>query len=181
MREVTLFIAMSLDGYIADENCGVDWLNAEAPEDPGEDLYEAFIQNIDTILMGWKTYHQIVTELSPQEWPYPDQQTYVFTHREMPSSEKTAFIREDPASFVKKLKETEGKGIWICGGASLAGRLLNEDLVDCLDLTILPVLLGNGISLFQNEIRRIALQLETAQKLRGMVHLVYRRSGFQDA
>ena len=88
---------------------------------------------------------------------------------------------EDPASFVKKLKETEGKGIWICGGASLAGRLLNADLVDCLDLTILPVLLGNGISLFQNEIRRIALQLETAQKLRGMVHLVYRRSGFQDA
>lgn len=108
MREVTLFIAMSLDGYIADENGGVDWLNAEAPEDPGEDLYEAFIQNIDTILMGWKTYHQIVTELSPQEWPYPDQQTYVFTHREMPSSEKTAFIREDPASFVKKLKEAEG-------------------------------------------------------------------------
>lgn len=59
---------MSLDGYIADSKGGVGWLEGQGSDNENIDAYSAFIKNIDTILMGWNTYHQIVTELSPTEW-----------------------------------------------------------------------------------------------------------------
>ena len=57
MKKVKLFIAMSLDGYIADEKGGVDWLSGHGNEDENTDVYSEFVKDIDTILMGWKTYH----------------------------------------------------------------------------------------------------------------------------
>ena len=63
MKKVSLFIAMSLDGYIADSNGRVDWLNGQSENEENIDTYSEFIQNIDTVIMGWNTYHQIVTEL----------------------------------------------------------------------------------------------------------------------
>ena len=65
MRNIILYIAMSLDGYIADENGGVDWLSGQDPEDKSESSYPEFVQSIDTVIMGWETYHQVITELSP--------------------------------------------------------------------------------------------------------------------
>ena len=70
MRRIILFIAMSLDGYIADEKGGVDWLSDIQTEENGENSYSHFIKEIDTVVTGWNTYHQIVTELSPGEWVY---------------------------------------------------------------------------------------------------------------
>lgn len=68
MRKVVLFIAMSLDGYIADEHGNVDWLNGQDMSVENIDTYSVFVQDVDTVIMGWDTYHQIVTELSPVEW-----------------------------------------------------------------------------------------------------------------
>lgn len=65
MRKITLFIAMSLDGYIADNNGGVNWLNGQENDSENIDVYSEFVKDIDTVIMGWNTYHQIVTELSP--------------------------------------------------------------------------------------------------------------------
>ena len=61
MRKVTLFIAMSLDGYIADKDGGVDWLNGQEENGENTDTYSEFIKTIDTIIMGWNTYHQVST------------------------------------------------------------------------------------------------------------------------
>ena len=66
MREVVLFIAMSLDGYIADEQGGVEWLRGQDPGAADPDSYADFIRDVDTVVMGWNTYHQIMTELSPE-------------------------------------------------------------------------------------------------------------------
>ena len=111
---------MSLDGYIADENGGVDWLSGQDPEDKSESSYPEFVQSIDTVIMGWETYHQVITELSPSEWVYEELMTYVITHREEASSEKIRFIHESPSALIRNLKEMDGKDIWICGGASIA-------------------------------------------------------------
>ncbi len=67
MREISLFIAMSLDGYIASSNGGVDWLKGHGDDNDNIDTYSEFVKDIDTILMGWNTYYQIITDLSPNE------------------------------------------------------------------------------------------------------------------
>lgn len=87
---------MSLDGYIADSKSGVDWLNGQGNNDENIDTYSEFSKTIDTILMGWNTYRQIVTELSPNEWVYKEFTTYVITHNEHTSSEKIRFVNINP-------------------------------------------------------------------------------------
>lgn len=88
MRKIILFIAMSLDGYISDNKGSVDWLKGQGSDDEDIDTYSEFKKRIDTVLMGWNTYHQIVTELSPNEWVYSDLMTYVITHNKHASSEQ---------------------------------------------------------------------------------------------
>ena len=82
MRKVILYIAMSLDGYIADQNGNVDWLNEyDSDEDvEGTDSYSLFLDKVDTVIIGYNTYHQIVTELSPEQWVYKGLKSYVITH-----------------------------------------------------------------------------------------------------
>ena len=102
MKKVSLFIAMSLDGYIADSEGSVEWLVGQGDDADNIDTYSEFAKDIDTVIMGWNTYHQIVTELSPNEWVY-----------------KINFTNESSVDLVKKLREESGKDIWICGGATL--------------------------------------------------------------
>lgn len=119
MRKTVLYIAMSLDGYIADENGNVDWLKGQDADVENEDTYSEFVKSIDTVVMGWKTYYQVATELSPSEWVYSDLTSYVITHREQASEETIRFLCEAPADLIKRLKAQSGKDIWICGGADI--------------------------------------------------------------
>ena len=175
MRKISLFIAMSLDGYIADNMGSVDWLNGQGNDDKNIDTFSEFSKTIDTVLMGWNTYHQIVTELSPKEWVYNEFTTYVITHNEHTSSEKIRFVNVDPADLVKRLKEENGKDIWICGGANLVGQLVSEDLIDDYHITVIPTLLGSGIRLFENGRYEIKLKLLHTQSYNGMTELIYTR------
>ena len=174
MRKVRLFIAMSLDGYIADSKGSVDWLDGQGD---GEtiDSYSEFVKDIDTVLMGWNTYHQIVTELSPNEWVYGNFTTYVITHNEHSSTENIRFVNTNPANLVKELREEAGKDIWICGGASLAHQLMNADLIDGYYITVIPTLLGSGVRLFENGEREIKLRLINTRSYNGMTDLIYER------
>lgn len=175
MRRIHLFIAMSLDGYIADRKGSVDWLKGHGSDHENVDTYSEFVKNIDTILMGWNTYQQIVTELSPKEWVYHDFITYVITHHEHSSSEKIRFENTDPVDLAKRLKEDNGKDIWICGGANLVQQLVNENLIDCYYITIIPTLLGSGIRLFEYAEHEIQLRLLHTQSYNGMTNLIYTR------
>lgn len=88
MRQTVLYIAMSLDGYIADRNGGVEWLTGQDGGVDAGDSYTEFTKEIDTVVMGWNTYHQVTTELAPGEWVYEEFTSYIFTHREPDSTEK---------------------------------------------------------------------------------------------
>ena len=175
MRKVSLFIAMSLDGYIADREGSVDWLTGQDGEAGSMDSYREFIKGIDTVLMGANTYRQLVTELSPDEWVYDGLMTYVITHKEERSSEKIRFVREDPGGLIRKLREEEGKGIWICGGAHIVRQLVDEDLIDLYHITVIPTILGSGIRLFEDGKREIRLRLTDTRTYDGMADLVYVR------
>ena len=175
MRKVTLFIAMSLDGYIADKDGGVDWLNGQEEDGENMDTYSEFIKTIDTIIMGWNTYHQVITELSPEEWVYPEQISYVITHREIPSTERIRFTSESPRDLVKRLREEEGNGIWICGGASIVRQLMETDLIDTLHISVIPTLLGDGVRLFGPLEKEQKLRLVKTQSYNGITDLVYEK------
>ena len=175
MRNISLFIAMSLDGYIADSHGCVNWLVGEGNDNENIDSYSNFVEDIDTILMGWNTYHQVVTELSPNQWVYDDFLTYVMTHKDNTSSKNIKFVNENPCDLVRRLKKETGKDIWICGGANIIQQLVNENLIDIYYITVIPTILGSGIRLFENGKDEIKLKLIKTQAYNGMVDLVYRR------
>ena len=97
MRKVVLFIAMSLDGYIADSKGSVEWLTGQGNDEDNIDSYSEFVKDIDTVVMGWNTYHQIVTELSPEDWVYDDFTTYVVTHKQKKVFRQNPFCQQKPS------------------------------------------------------------------------------------
>ncbi len=177
-RKTILYIAMSLDGYIADRDGGVHWL--QGSDDGDISSYSEFVKDIDTILMGWNTYHQVVTELSPTEWIYGDFTTYVITHNKNVSSEQIQFTDKNLTELLKEIKSKDGKHIWICGGASLVQQLMNENLIDYYYISIIPTLLGNGIRLFGVFEKEQKLSLIRTQNYNGIVEMIYEKRNSDD-
>ena len=175
MRKAVLYIAMSLDGYIADSSGKVDWLNGHGSEGENVDTYSNFIRDVDTVIMGWNTYHQVTTELSKDEWVYKELTTYVITHRKLSPTENIKFVPDDPCSIVEKLKSEEGKALWICGGASIIQPLMQGGLIDEYYISIIPTILGFGIRLFEESQDEIKLKLVRTQSYNGITELVYIR------
>ncbi|MPQ44388.1 dihydrofolate reductase family protein [Clostridium tarantellae] len=168
-RRVILYIAMSLDGYIARENGAIDWLLGDGSEPEADYGYADFYRSIDTVIIGRKTYDQIVNELSPNKWVYKGKKSYVFTNSDYKRNDDVEFIKEDVCDFVNKLKEKKGKDIWILGGSSLADRLIKENLIDDYIISIMPTILGNGIQLFNKNNPEIKLKLKSVKSYNGSV------------
>ena len=146
MRNVILYTAVSIDGFIARENGDVDWLPSSDNINNDDHEYASFYQSIDTTLMGRKTYQQILS--FDCDFPYPDKINYVFTHEPQESNQFVHFVNDDVNGFVNRLKEQAGQDIWLIGGRQLNATLLNAHLIDELILTIIPIILGKGIHLF---------------------------------
>ena len=174
MRKVILYIAMSLDGYIADKNGGVAWLAGQDAEVADEGTYSEFVQGIDTVVMGWNTYAQVRMELSP-EWPYEEMESYVITHRNEKSTGNIKFVREEPCELIVRLKEMPGKDIWICGGSSIIQPLVREKLIDESRVSIIPTILGDGSPLFGDRETELQLRLNKTMMYNGIAELVYTR------
>lgn len=172
-REVTLFIAMSLDGYIADEDGKIDWLQAFEDQEGTTSSYDMFIKNIDSIIMGYKTYHQLITKITPNQWPYDDQNTFVITHRSLSDRPGISFVDRDPVSLVRELRQKKGKGIWICGGAQIVKPLVENQMIDVYHISIIPILLGQGIRLFQKQNSSFSLELIKTSTYNGITDLIY--------
>ena len=174
MRKTTLFIAASLDGYIARKDGGVDWLHGQDASADDMTGYDAFIRDIDTVVMGWNTYHQVTAELSRAEWPYRGLTAYVMTHRTPPpTKEDIQFVDRDVCALIAELKQRPGKGIWICGGAGVIRPLLQGGEIDRLHISVIPILLGDGIPLFGGPGRELPLQLLRTESYNGITDLVY--------
>lgn len=97
------------------------------------------------------------------------------THNKYASSDKIRFTDESPVELVKKLREENGKDVWICGGANLIQQLVGEELIDYYYITIIPTILGSGIRLFENAKHEIKLRLLNTQSYDGMTDLIYTR------
>lgn len=176
-RKVILFIAQSLDGYIARKNGSIDFLEFNATTNEVDHEYAKLMEHVDTVVMGRTTYDQVVNELSPASYPYEGQESYILTSQlQSQSIPHRHFVHEDIVHLVKWLKEEPGNDIWIIGGSSLIPALINADLIDIYQITTVPVILGSGISLFTGETKQRVLQLEAATKINNYAYLTYTRA-----
>ncbi len=168
MRKLQLYIATSLDMYIASTDGSVDWLFTD-----GDYGYANFYQQVDTILMGNQTFQQV---LSFGDYPYADKVSYVFTTQPRAPHPAASWIQADPPTFIKQLKQQTGKHIWLVGGGQINSLCLAADIIDELILSIHPVWLGEGIPLFPGSLERRNWQLVSQQPFpSGLLQVRYTR------
>lgn len=176
MKNVILYIAVSLDGYIADSDGSVSWIKGHDESVELEDTFTPFFDLIDTVIMGKRTYDQIVSELSPDQWPYTGASTFVISHDDKSKdTEHIRFRNMSVSSLVDELKELPGKDIWICGGAQIANQLIEKDMITTYHIAVIPVILGGGIRLFDTTEDMIDLTLVETKQYNGIVELIYNR------
>ncbi len=169
-RKLVVFIATSLDGYIATKADSLEWLfNVEGEGDNG---YSEFYETVDTVVMGKRTYDWLM-EQDLEEFPYKNKECYVFTRTYHEDTEDVKFVNEDVSEFVEHLQSQDGKSIWIVGGGELLYYFIKEQLIDEFIITIAPTLLGKGIPLFKEGDYQLDLVLKGTRKFNQFVELHY--------
>ena len=175
MRKTALFIAMSLDGYIAKPNDDLGFLKLVEKE--GEDYgYAAFTGTIDTIIIGRRTYDYVLKEIGPSFYDNGKRDVYVITRTQRPPVGRTIFYTGNLTDLIKKLKSGKGKNIYCDGGAEVINELLRHDAVDEFIISVVPILLGSGTRLFKDGRPEQLLEFIKAKTFdTGLAQLHYKR------
>lgn len=172
--KLSCYIAQSLDGYIADSENGLDWLESVAEE--GQDYgYNDYYQSVDALVMGRKTY-EVVKQFSP--WPYQGKTSYVWTREPTSPSANVSFVSGSATELWQNWQTAGHQHIWLVGGGRLLAAFLEAELVDDLIISIVPLSLGQGIALFPpRQSRRQDFKLLQHQAYpSGLVQLHYQRT-----
>lgn len=167
MRQIRYLVAMSLDGFIAGPNGERDWII----HDPEIDFRETF-SRFDTFLVGRRTFE---TMHRAGRGSTPGMQTLVFsrTLRQQDFPDVT-IVADQPEDAIAAVRNKPGEDIWLFGGGSLFGSLLDLRLVDSIEVGVVPVLLGDGIPLLSPPARRLKLRLVGSKPYKsGIMSLQY--------
>lgn len=170
-RKIVCYIAASLDGYIATEDDSLDWLfKVEGEGDAG---YAEFMETIDTVVMGRRTYDWVM-EMEKGEYPYAGLKSYIFSHS-VPAavSEDIEFIHMEIPIFAEKLKNMPGKNIWVIGGSELLADFVEGGLIDEFIISIAPVIIGKGIPLFRKSDLMTEFKLKEVKRYGEFAQLHY--------
>ena len=171
MAELIYYVASSIDGFIADTEGGVDWLDSinSSGIDHG---YNDFYSGIDSLIIGRGTYDQI---LEFGDWPYPDKPSWVMTAKHYESTNKDIILSEKSPQEV--MKEITGKGFkrtWLVGGGKLAQSFHNAGLITEYFISIIPIILGGGIHLLAVPAHQTSLVLKETNRFdTGVVQVRY--------
>lgn len=145
--QVSVFIATSLDGFIAREDGSIDFL--DCVNAPGEDYgFQAFFDSIDTVLLGRRTWD---TVCGFAEWPFAGKRVVVLTHRPAAPAHGETVHTGDLAPLLQQLGATGAQRIYLDGGHAIR-RGLRENVIDDMTISTVPVLLGSGRALFGNDV-----------------------------
>ncbi len=142
---VVLYIGISLDGYIATREDGLEWLLST--QGCGDNGFGAFYDTVDAVIMGRRTYDWIMAE-EKGRFPYVGKECHVYTTRPGEDTPEVHFTAQSPDELIGRLK-AEGKRVWIVGGSQIIDLVRKKQLVDEYILNIAPVILGDGIPLFR--------------------------------
>ncbi len=171
-RKVILYIAISLDGYIAKPNDDLSFLSIVQQDD--EDYgYGDFVKSVDTVILGRKTYDWVMTQVP--EFPHADKNSFIITRTARPGIGKINFYTGKLKDLISTLKAEQGKNIFIDGGAEIVHELLIENLIDEFIISVIPILVGNGTKLFKDGRPELKLELvSTKQFDKGLTQLHYK-------
>ena len=181
---VTIHMVASLDGFIARKDGGVDWLETSDEYADGDSLdpgfVDAFLKTIDCYVMGSRTYETALGfEARGFGWSYGDKPTYVLSSRELPRTRDTVkFYSGDLVQFVNGHLRPTFRSIWFVGGGAVSGECLRLGLADVVRYSIVPIVIGDGISFFAQLDRDIPFHLAEVKAYKsGMVELCYEVRG----
>ena len=173
-RKIIAYLATSADGYIARPDGGVEWLDRPTPA--GSYGMETFFRSIDTILLGRKTYEVALGFTGGKGIGSGKRvKNYVFSRRPPKShTPDVEFVREPLARFVKRLRATPGRDVWMMGGAGLIGSFLDAGEIDEFVIHVIPTIIGKGIPLVAPRHRLVPLRLLSSRRFSdGVVRLHY--------
>lgn len=173
-RKLILYIAMSLDGYIAGPGDDLNFLSGV--EKPGEDYgYAEFTAQVDAVILGKRS----IDKVKAMGYDYPhsaDKDVYVITRNGQASEGRLRYYTGALDDLVKTLKQQPGKNIYCDGGAFVANAMIRHDLIDTYIISVIPVLLGDGIRLFQDGRPEQKLTLVSSKQYEtGLLQLHYER------
>ncbi len=171
-RKTILFIACSVDGYIASVDEDLGFLSRV--EKQGEDYgYSDFISQIDCVILGKRTYDKVMSMTSV--FPHAGKETYIVTRSPKKPIGNTVFYDGNLKSLIESLRTKEGKNIFIDGGSKVIKMLLDDDLIDEMIISYIPVLLGEGIPLFAPIHKEKALESLSVKAFEsGLIQVHYR-------
>ncbi len=177
---VTIHMVASLDGFIARQDGSVDWLDTADEFAAGETLDPAFVEQflatIDCYVMGSRTYETALSfEARGFGWSYGDKPTIVLTRRDLPCKRASVELYSgDLAQLVNGRLRPRFRSIWFVGGGALSGECLRLGLADEIPYSIVPILIGKGVSFFDRLDSDFALHLADVKAYKnGMVELCY--------
>lgn len=173
MRKIVFYGAISLDGYLSTTEDNLQWL-FDTDTGPNGTTYDAFSEIIDTVVMGRITYEETVKLVNMNEW-IEGKLPIVFTRDTNYQADGVQVVNEDSVEYLKDLRQTEGKAIWIVGGGNLLRPLLEADLIDEWWIQIAPVLLGQGKRLFEDGNYASRLEFLETTRMGELIELHYRR------
>jgi dihydrofolate reductase len=151
LAKVILYIACSIDGFIAKADGNLEWLNSIPNPDNIDHGYSDFLKGISIIIMGRRTYSEVLG--FGIDWPYSDRITYVVTNNDSFKIEtpETYILKGNIVETVNKFKLKSRKDIWLVGGGQLVTFFLNNNLIDKMIISFIPTILGQGIPLFPDK------------------------------
>lgn len=169
MAEIRGFIAATLDGYIASPDGSIDWLREFGKLDYG---YDEFIAQIDTVVIGRRTYDQVQELLG---WPYGGKKAIIVSNRKVKHPPPDSEIWSgDITRLVKELRTSSQGDVWVIGGSDIHQQFLEAGGIDRIEVHVIPLLLGDGIPLWPRTSKQHRLTLNSASPIAGgMVKLEY--------
>lgn len=173
MRKIILNLAISLDGYIADENGGFEWIMGHGDDSLDTEQqfdFPMFLESIDTIVMGSKAFEDTPNE-SIQS--FSDKKLLIASSRKFDIPVNAEIINGDLSSKILKLREKDGKDIWLFGGGVTIDEFIKADIIDEYIIGIIPIILGKGKRLFLENNPTIKLKLQSSSVIDGISMLTY--------
>lgn len=169
-RKIILNLAMSIDGYIADEDGGYDWIveDDKSLVDTNEKFeFSKFLDGVDIVVMGKRCFDQGMHN------DFKDKKVYIATNEKLENYDNIHFISGDICSVIEEERKKEGKDIYLFGGGVLIDSFIKKDIIDEYIIGIIPTILGKGIPLFLENNPKIDLKLTKSVVDKGIPILIY--------